>query len=119
MTSITNEEQLMHQIHVLEARCFMKKEQLKQTARAFMESLHPVNIIRENLQQLATSPALRSGLFQTVIGLGIGFLTNRITFLSARPAVRAATAATPAILNAAKKAIQHFILRRRERKATS
>ena len=108
MTGISTSEALQAHIMVLEARCFSKKEQLKDTTSQLLENLQPAHLIKNSLHHLAESPALRSGILQTVAGIGIGMLTNRFAFIKSKARLQLATAFAPAVFSFAKRVLVQF-----------
>ena len=52
--------------------------ELKRSAVDIVESLTPANIIKSALKNVAQSPDIRTSVINTAIGIGAGFLGNKL-----------------------------------------
>lgn len=72
-------------IHLLETRILQLEElqhqqmaELKIVAGNIVESISPSSIIKNTLKDITVSPGLRSAAINTAIGIGAGFLGNKL-----------------------------------------
>ena len=69
---------LQLRIAVLEARSLQQQEDLKYSAGLLLESLRPVNIIRDTLKNTVQSPGFGKTLLRGAAGLAVGFITKKL-----------------------------------------
>jgi hypothetical protein len=78
MQTITSVSELKTSILFLEAEQSIKGQLLKEQLFRTYESLKPVNLIRNTLKELSTSPYLVDNISGTAMGLLGGFLSKKI-----------------------------------------
>lgn len=78
MQHITSTIELKEAIRQLEVDCDFEGLQLKADFKYACKSLNPLNIIRDTLEQTASSPLLLDNIIGTTLGLVSGFLTKKI-----------------------------------------
>lgn len=78
MSSITNISELKDAIQVLETEQVLKRELLKEQFYITYESFKPVNLLKNTLKDIATSPNLVNNILGATIGLGTGYLSKKI-----------------------------------------
>jgi hypothetical protein len=78
MQNITSTIALKNAIQLLEADQAVKGQLLKEQFYMTYESLRPVNLIKNTLHDISTSPYLIDNILSTGIGIASGFLTNKI-----------------------------------------
>jgi hypothetical protein len=78
MQTITSTVALKNAIKLLEAEHAVKGQLLKEQFYMTYESLKPVNLIRNTLHDISSSPYLIDNILGTSIGIASGFLTNKI-----------------------------------------
>jgi hypothetical protein len=72
-------------IHLLETRILQLEQlqqqqiaELKRAAGNIADSMSPSNMVKNVLKDIAVSPGLRSTAINTAIGIGAGFLGNKL-----------------------------------------
>jgi hypothetical protein len=78
MEKITSATGLKDAILLLEADQVMQGQLLKEQFSSIYESFKPVNLIKNSLKDLASSPYLIDNILATAIGLATGFLSKKI-----------------------------------------
>ena len=78
MQSINNTTELRDAIGFLEAERVFKAEVLKEQFRLTYESYKPVNLLKNTLKDIASSPNLVNNVIGAAIGLGTGYLSKKI-----------------------------------------
>ncbi|NVO18867.1 MAG: hypothetical protein HXX13_04155 [Bacteroidetes bacterium] len=78
MQNITSVSDLKIAIQLLEVEQELKEQQLKEQVHFTYESLKPVNILRNTLHDLISSPSLVDDVLGTSLGLASGFLSKKI-----------------------------------------
>jgi hypothetical protein len=78
MQNITSATGLKNAIQLLEAEQADKEQQLKEQLYITVESLKPVNLLRNTLDDVAKSPFLIDNIIGTALGLTSGFLSKKI-----------------------------------------
>lgn len=78
MEKITDLTSLDTQIAMLEQRQENEKAAIESEFHNLMESLKPANLIKSMFRSVKESPDLKSDLLHGAIGLGTGFLTNKL-----------------------------------------
>jgi hypothetical protein len=78
MENITSAVALKNAIQLLEADQAVKGQLLKEQFYMTYESLKPVNLVRNTLHDISTSPYLIDNILSTGMGIASGFLTNKI-----------------------------------------
>jgi hypothetical protein len=78
MQNITSTLALKNAIQLLEADQAVKGQLLKEQFYVTYESLRPVNLIKNTLHDISTSPYLIDNILSTGMGIASGFLTNKI-----------------------------------------
>ena len=78
MQNTSTSAELKFAIELLEAQCLQKKQQLKQQLAITFDSLKPINIIKNTIQDIASSPIINDSLLGTLIGLVTGYVTKKI-----------------------------------------
>ena len=75
---ITTKKELEQAIIQLEKKKVLQYSALTAQYHQTAESLKPGNLIKGAFGKIIHSPDARSGIFKTVAGLGVGFLTKKI-----------------------------------------
>ena len=78
MQNITSTVSLKSAIQLLESEQAQKGQQLKAQLYIVYESLKPVNLVKNALQDISSSPFLIDNILSTGLGIASGFLTNKI-----------------------------------------
>lgn len=78
MQNITSTAGLKDAIQLLEVEQGIKEQLLKDQLYLTYESLKPVNLIRNTLKEISSSPYLIDNISGTAIGLASGFLSKKI-----------------------------------------
>ncbi|MEX0988507.1 MAG: hypothetical protein WD052_13595 [Bacteroidales bacterium] len=78
MKEITNSASLKEVIQILEAEQTVKGHDLKDQFRLTYESLKPINIIREAVNEFSEAPGGINSVFGTGVGLLTGFLSRKV-----------------------------------------
>ena len=68
------------EVHImdLERKQKEKKEAITAEVHGVMESLKPANMLRKLFRSVSDSPDLKADMLKGAIGLGTGFLTNKL-----------------------------------------
>jgi hypothetical protein len=78
MQNITSTAALKNAIQLLEVEQDFKRQLLKDELLLTYESLKPVNILRNTLKEISSSPYLIDNISGTAMGLLSGFLSKKI-----------------------------------------
>lgn len=78
MQNITSTVSLKSAIQLLESEQAQKGQLLKAELYIVYESLKPVNLVKNALQDISSSPYLIDNILSTALGIASGFLTNKI-----------------------------------------
>jgi len=78
MQTISNLDNLAKRIQYLEQKSAIEKDAITQEASDFMISLKPVNLLKSFIHSVKKSPDLKSDILHGLVGLGTGFVTNKI-----------------------------------------
>ena len=78
MGPITSRTDLKNAIQILEFEQAVKKELLKEHVYLIFENLKPVNLIRNTLSEVASSPYLMDDILGATVGLATGYVTKKI-----------------------------------------
>jgi hypothetical protein len=78
MQNITSTAGLKDAIQLLEVEQGIKEQLLKDQLYLTYESLKPVNLIRNTLKEISSSPYLIDNISGTAMGLASGFLSKKI-----------------------------------------
>ncbi len=79
----TPNELLDESIQLLEAKRDLEVIQLKLELNELVESLKPINIIKDTLKKVTNSTDIKEGIGKTAIGLASGLLVKNILFRGA------------------------------------
>ena len=82
MEVVTDYKSLKMRIEFLEKNRIYQKEKIAEDAHNFVQSLKPANLIRSFLHSMQGPSELRSDILHAVIGLGTGFVTNKLLLSS-------------------------------------
>ena len=77
MQKITSAKELKDAIRFLEEKQADQGRVLKEQFFIVIESIKPVNIIKNTFKEVATSPKLISEILSTTIGLAAGYISNK------------------------------------------
>jgi hypothetical protein len=75
---INTVEELRQAIHELEVKNIEQAKRLKQSAQQFYQSVKPSSLLRNTLKEVTASPDIKNNLLNTVIGLGVGFVSDKL-----------------------------------------
>ena len=78
MQNITSSVSLKDAIQLLEVEQGIKAQLLKDQFYLTFESLKPVNLLKNTLHDISSSPYLIDNILGTALGIASGFLTNKI-----------------------------------------
>ena len=78
MQKLNSLQELEVHIMDLERKQKEKKAAITVEVQGFMESLKPANMLRKLFRSVNESPDLKSDMLKGAIGLGTGFLTNKL-----------------------------------------
>jgi len=78
MQNITTSTELKNAIQLLEAEQVFNGQLLKEQFYLTYESFKPVNLLKNTLKDMASSPNLINNILGAAIGLGTGFLSKKI-----------------------------------------
>lgn len=65
-------------IIVLKEKRLMELELLKEQLHTTYDSLKPINLIKNTIQEISDSPEIKSNILGTVIGIGTGFISKKL-----------------------------------------
>ena len=71
---------LDEEIQLLETKRDVELIQLKQELNGLLESLRPINIIKDTFKKVTDSTDIKEGIGNTAIGVASGFLVKNILF---------------------------------------
>jgi len=105
MELITDLVSLKRQIAFLEQKQELEKSIISLEVNSFIESLRPINLIRGLFRSINSSPDVKSDILHGIVGLGTGFLTNKLLLGSFHGPIKKilATVIQAGITNAAVK----------------
>jgi hypothetical protein len=78
MEVVTDLKSLKMRIQFLEKNRVYQKEAIQEDVHSFVESIKPANIFRNLLHSVQESSELKSDIIHGLIGVGTGFLTNKM-----------------------------------------
>lgn len=78
MENITTSAELKNAIRILEFEKEVKGKLLKEELLLVHESLKPVNLIKNALSEVASSPYLSENLLGSIVGLATGYISRKI-----------------------------------------
>jgi hypothetical protein len=78
MEPITSIADLKNAIQILEFEQAVKEQQLKEQVYLIYENLKPVNLIRNTLSEVASSPYLIDDILGATVGLATGYVSKKI-----------------------------------------
>lgn len=76
--NIIDQLTLSQAIAVLEIRQKEEKLLIKEETSEFVDSLKPINILRSIVRSVKDSPETKEDIIHGVVGLGTGFLANKV-----------------------------------------
>lgn len=83
MENITSATELKNVIQRLEIEQAIDGQLLKKQFYFAFESLKPVNILRNTLYEITTSPHLMDSILGTAVGLASGYVSRKIAMIGA------------------------------------
>ncbi len=78
MQKITSAADLKNAIQLLEVKQAANRNQLKEHFHSTIDSLRPVNLLRNTLHDISSSPDLIDNILGTVFGLATGLISNLV-----------------------------------------
>ena len=78
MKKINKTEELKNAILELEAKKIVTEDALKRQFHETIETFKPSNILKNTVSEVAASPQFKHNLLNLALGLGAGYLTNKI-----------------------------------------
>jgi len=78
MEKITTITELRASIYLLEIKQVNEKNLLKEEFKNTFESLQPVNLIKKTLSDLTSAPDFKSGVLNTILSIGAGFISKKV-----------------------------------------
>lgn len=88
MESINSIADLKNAIQILEFEQAEKEQLLKEQVYFIYENLKPVNLIRNTLSEVASSPYLIDDILGATVGLASGYVSKRIAVGSSSSIIR-------------------------------
>lgn len=88
MKKITPIEQLQEQILLLEAKRVNDEALLKAEFKTTFESIKPINIIKNILDELIDLPDFKEDIVDTTLGLVTGYLSKKVVFGSTHSPIK-------------------------------
>lgn len=80
MENITSAADIKNAIRFLEADQEVKGQLLRAQFNNTFESLKPVNLLKNAVQEISSSPFLMTNVFGAVAGLATGYYSKRVVF---------------------------------------
>ena len=74
----TRAERLKHAIRIMEAKQANDWQAVKEQFHISYESLKPINIIKNTIHDVTSSPDMKGNLLSNIIGLATGYLSRKI-----------------------------------------
>lgn len=71
-------DSLKESIRLLEIRQAEEGKILKEQFKITYESLKPVNLLKSSLKELASSDEIKNNLFETIVSIFTGYISNKI-----------------------------------------
>jgi hypothetical protein len=90
MKTIYTSVNLRTDILALEAECTWQEENMKNTATAAINSLKPVNLIRNTFNATVKSPGFGKNVLKGLAGLAAGFLSKKLFVMGSSNIVKKA-----------------------------
>lgn len=78
MKNINSLEELRTEIALLELRQKRAANDLKGHLLETYESLKPLNLVKSTLKELTSSPNFKGDLVNSVVGIGLGYISKRV-----------------------------------------
>lgn len=78
MKKIHKAEELKSAILELEAKKMVEEEALKRQFHETLETFKPSNVLKNTVSEVAASPQFKHNLLNLAIGLGAGYITNKV-----------------------------------------
>lgn len=78
MKKIENSTELNDRIKLLEAKILLRENSLKISAVDLYQSLQPMNILKNKIDELTNSNISENKFLKTGLGLGAGFLLDKV-----------------------------------------
>jgi hypothetical protein len=78
MQKITSTDGLKNAIQLLEVKQAANRNQLKEQLYSTIDSFRPVNMLRNTLHEVSSSPDLIDNILGTVFGLATGLISNLV-----------------------------------------
>ena len=78
MKKIHSAGELKTAIFELEAKKVVAEERLKREFHETLETFKPSNILKNTVSEVSASPQFKHNLFNLAMGLGAGYVTNKI-----------------------------------------
>lgn len=82
MAKQTAVDSLRESIRLLEIRQAEERKALEDQLRLSYESLKPINLIKSSMKEFTNSVELRNGLFETIISILSGYVTQKLVLNS-------------------------------------
>ncbi len=79
MKKIHKAEDLKEAIQQLESKKLIIEEVLKKQFHETLETFKPSNILKNTVSEVVAAPQFKHNILNLVLGLGAGFITNKIT----------------------------------------
>lgn len=77
-----NQQELLQQrIHAIELQLLDNRNDIKNQFHGLLESISPLNYLKNSLHNMTRSPDLKTDLLNGVAGLTSGYLSNKIGLL--------------------------------------
>ena len=78
MSTISSMDNLKLKIEKLETLQLQQLEELKNSALELVKSVSPVQLIKNTLREVMTSPGLKTNAMDAAVGIGAGMLAKKI-----------------------------------------
>lgn len=78
MKDLTSYDILQNSIQLAKEEQIIKRQLLQEQLNISYESLKPLNLLKGAIRDMSSSPSLGSNILGSVLGVGSGFLSNRL-----------------------------------------
>ncbi len=88
MRNLNDTTALKEKIVFLQRKQAQELAELKTHLNSTYESVKPVNVIKNTLQEIAASPDIKDNVFNSIIGLTTGYISTKVLMGSSHNPVR-------------------------------
>ncbi len=80
MNNLSSNQSIDEEVSLLKVKSENEFIELKQKFHAMIDSLNPVNIIKDTLLEVSSSPEIKDGLEKTAVGIASGLLVKKVMY---------------------------------------